>query len=210
MTDVFLPTLCNCGFDRATIFDATRVGCGADRGWLPHEAKILIATIIEKFGEPSMVTVRETSTAPAPDQSMTPQAHHTQLAQDTTMRSNDAFPSRFFKAAVLGNKPRPVIIDRLGNEELNGEDKYILYLRGERKQLVLNKTNWEAIEELHGDSEDWTGREIERYPDKTTYQGKRVACVRVRAATKPGKSTKSATFETSENAADGFDDPVDL
>lgn len=207
MTDVHSPMPCRCGCDRATIFDVTRVccaGCGGDRGQLPREANILIASITRKFGEPPMVTVRETSTIPAPDKSTITQAHQPNPTQDKTMKSVDAFPSRFFKAADLKNKPLHAVIDHLGNEDLNGEEKYVLYLRDQRKQLVLNKTNFEAIEELHGDSEDWPGHAIELFPDKTSYQGKRVPCVRVRAA------AKAKPAKASENPADDLDDPVDF
>ena len=208
MTDVYMPTPCQCGFDRATIYDVTRIrciGCGVDRGLLPREATILIASITAKFGEPPVVTVRKSSTLPAPDRPTTTTAHHTPTQQDKTMKSADAFPSRFFKALNLKSKPRRVVIDRVGHEELNDEEKHILYFRDEPKQLVLNKTNWETIEELHGDSEDWPGQAIELFADKTTYQGKRTDCVRVRAATK-AKPVKPST----ENPADGFDDPIDL
>lgn len=131
------------------------------------------------------------------------------------MRSNTAFPSRFFKAIDLKNRSLRVVIDRLGNEDLNGEDKHILYFRNEQKQLILNKTNWETIEELYGDSEDWAGQEIDLFPDKTSYQGKRVACVRVRGVSKPAAkpAAKSVAKPTqSENPADPWDDPapVDL
>jgi hypothetical protein len=67
MTDVFLSTPCQCGFDRATIYDVSRircVGCNCDRGLLPREALILVATITQKFGEPPVVVVRQSSTIP--------------------------------------------------------------------------------------------------------------------------------------------------
>ena len=214
MTDVYMPTPCQCGFDRAVIFDVNRircVGCGADRGLLPREATILIATITAKFGEPPTVTIRKTSTAPAPEQPTNTSAHTPQTEQGTTMKSSDAFPSRFFKALNLKNKPRRVVIDHVGHEELNDEEKHILYFRDEPKQLVLNKTNWETIEELHGDSEDWPGQAIELFADKTTYQGKRTDCVRVRAATKakPAKSTRKNRATASTTRRSIFDATAD-
>ena len=127
------------------------------------------------------------------------------------MRSDAAFPSRFIKALDVP-KPRRVIIDQLSPEKLNGEEKHVLSFQNEQKLLVLNRTNWEAIEDLFGDSDDWPGQTIELYADRTTYQGKRVPCVRVRGVSKPATTRSAAKSAQSENPADDFDDPapVDL
>lgn len=215
MTDVFLPTPCQCGFDRATIHDVIRikcVGCGCNRGLLPREATILIATITAKFGAPPEVVVRKSSTAPAPEQPTNPSAQLNTPHEDPNMRTSDAFPSKYFKAGDLHGKSRRVVIDQLGSETLNGETKPVLHLRDE-KSLVMNRTNFEMCEELHGDSDDWPGKAIELYPDKTTFQGRRVDCVRVRGVAKPAaKAAKPAKASASENPADDFynDDPADL
>lgn len=61
-----------CGTDQAIALGLLRSDVSArplhwplSRPWLvPREANVLIATITKKSGEPSMVTVRETSTVP--------------------------------------------------------------------------------------------------------------------------------------------------
>ena len=52
--------------------------------------------------------------------------------------------------------------------------------------MVLNKTNGQILaEEFGDDSEDWLGKVVEIYPDKTTFAGKLVSCLRLRAPTPP-------------------------
>jgi hypothetical protein len=97
------------------------------------------------------------------------------------MRSSDAFPSRFLKCADLKGRAHQFIMGEVNSEVLGGEDKLVLYFQNYKKGLVLNKTNFDAIEEVYGDSDDWVDQPIVLYPDKTQFQGKRVDCVRARA-----------------------------
>jgi len=84
------------------------------------------------------------------------------------MRSGDAFPSKYLRAADIKGREVPVYLDRLEHEEMaDGEMKYVLYFHGKIKGLVLNKTNWDAIEEAYGDSEDWPGKPARLFTVKT-------------------------------------------
>ena len=103
------------------------------------------------------------------------------------MRTHQAFPSRYLKAVSLNGKPLRVTIDRLENEEIGGEEKFVIYFQERDQGLALNKTNFESLEYLHGDSDEWPGKMVELYPNHTSYQGKRVPCIRVRAASKDGQ-----------------------
>jgi hypothetical protein len=47
------------------------------------------------------------------------------------------------------------------------------------KPMVCNRTNFEAIEEAFGDSDDWAGHKIKIFCVATSYQGKRVDGIRV-------------------------------
>ena len=61
------------------------------------------------------------------------------------------------------------------------QEKPVLYFRGKQKGLVLNKTNGNAIAELHGEEmDDWPGKEITIFPTTTEYKGKRADCIRIK------------------------------
>ena len=94
------------------------------------------------------------------------------------MRGADVFPSKYLKTGDLqGHKVR-VLMASVQMEDLNDENKPVLYFHGKEKGLVLNKTKWNSIADLYGDdSDDWEGKPIVLAPGKTTYQGKRVDCI---------------------------------
>ena len=53
------------------------------------------------------------------------------------------------------------------------------------KGLVCNKTNFMVIAEICGqDTKDWTGKQIEIYPDMVAFRGKVSESVRVRSVPK--------------------------
>jgi hypothetical protein len=61
------------------------------------------------------------------------------------------------------------------------EEKLTLTFEGEKKKLVINRTNFDVIAEALGDDTDnWLGETIQLYADKTRLGGKVVPCVRVR------------------------------
>ncbi len=101
------------------------------------------------------------------------------------MRINDAFPSRFLKAADLNGRKVLLRMSHVEMEDVAGtgpdSTKPVLYFKGKKKGLVLNVTNANTIEEVYGDDTDkWEDRQIELYPTKTEFQGKVVPCLRVR------------------------------
>ena len=76
---------------------------------------------------------------------------------------NEAFPSKYWKASDLSPRGKVFKIAKLQLERvgLDQEEKYVLFFKGEDKQLILNITNWDAIAEFCGaDSDTWTGRDI--------------------------------------------------
>ena len=96
----------------------------------------------------------------------------------------EVFPSKFIKADDLDGKAITFTIDRISIEELGEqrERKPVVFFRETRGGLVLNRTRWDAIEDLFGsDSDQWVGKSLQLYPSKTSFGGKRVACVGVRA-----------------------------
>jgi len=96
------------------------------------------------------------------------------------MRSNEAYPSKYLKSADVKAKQMIATISQVAMETV-GQDKKekpVIYLET-GKPIVCNRTNFEAIEEAFGDSDDWVGKKIKVYCAPTSYQGKRVDGIRI-------------------------------
>jgi len=100
------------------------------------------------------------------------------------MKFNEAFPSKYLKAADVPF-PRTMRIKGSRQEEV-GPDKdlrMILYFDNEPKGLVLGKTTWQQVEIVTGmdDTDHWNGQSIELHQDLTRNpQGQQVPCIRIR------------------------------
>lgn len=107
------------------------------------------------------------------------------------MKGTDVFPSKYLRAGDLDGHEPIVTIDRVVMETIGDDRKSVVYFKGKDKGLVLNKTNWNAIEDITGeeDSDNWRGHKIKLVTRKVEYQGKRVPAVRIEepttAAAKP-------------------------
>jgi len=99
------------------------------------------------------------------------------------MKSSDVFPSTYLKAADIAGHEPVVTISKVEMTDLGDDRKPVAYFAGKDKGLVLNKTNFAAIEEITGeaDTDDWTGHKIKLFVAKVEYQGKRVPAIRVDA-----------------------------
>lgn len=96
------------------------------------------------------------------------------------MRINDAFPSKYLAAADLNGKTITVTIDTIQMEEVGEDHKPVVYFRGAKKGMVLNKTNASTISRMHGqDTDDWIGKRISIWPTQTDFRGDTVPCIRV-------------------------------
>jgi hypothetical protein len=107
---------------------------------------------------------------------------------------DEAFPSRFLKAADLSGKPRIVKIVAANEEDLKDlqgqqQKKTVVYFCGMKKSLPLNKTNFEALTRITGedDSNDFPGHTVLMLPTKTEMAGKTVDCIRFEEV--PAKKT---------------------
>jgi hypothetical protein len=102
-------------------------------------------------------------------------------------KRDEVFPSKYLKAGDLKGTPITVTIVSAPIETLKTPDgredtKTVLYFCGAKKNLPLNRTNWDAVANICGDdSDDWPGHKIELYPATTEMKGKVVDCIRVRA-----------------------------
>jgi hypothetical protein len=97
---------------------------------------------------------------------------------------SEAFPSRFFKAADIPREGLVLQIAKVEREKVgpDQENKWVVYFKGQEKQLVLNGTNWDltAAALREDDSDNWIGKKIELYATKTQFGSKLVDCIRVR------------------------------
>jgi hypothetical protein len=93
------------------------------------------------------------------------------------MRSKDAFPSKFLRSADAKTRPIIAVISHLKMQPVGqGQDqkqKPVLHLEG-AKPMVLNRTNFEILEEAFGDSDDWSGHKIKIKCVRTQFDGKTV------------------------------------
>jgi hypothetical protein len=131
------------------------------------------------------------------------------------MNRNDAFPSRFFKAEDVKDKPAVVTIASVITERIgqDNQEKLIMLFEDSKKQLVINATNFDAIAEITGedDSDNWAGYRIALVPKRVDFAGKKVDAIRVRAAAQAPKtpakhSESSPTFGDEPPPVESEDD----
>ena len=123
---------------------------------------------------------------------------------------NEAFPSRYWKASDLPPRGKAFKVAKLQLEKVgpDQQEKYVLFFRGEDKQLVLNITKWDAIAEFCGaDSDTWPGKDIVLYPGKTTFGGKTVDCIMVRRPNPPQSTPVARRPQPEEPPPDEDGDP---
>jgi hypothetical protein len=96
------------------------------------------------------------------------------------MRSSQIFQSKFLKSTDVKAKPLIATISYLAFESV-GQDKQqkpVLYFET-GKPIVVNRINFETIEDAFGDSDDWPGHKVKVYCAPTSFQGRRVDGIRV-------------------------------
>ena len=98
------------------------------------------------------------------------------------MKVDDAFPSKYLKSDDIGDRFEHAVIENCQMEELrDGERKPVLYFQNKKKGMVVNRINWDNLSLLYGeDSDDWIGKEILIYTERTSFQGKTTLGLRVR------------------------------
>jgi len=88
-----------------------------------------------------------------------------------TLRIDDAFPSKYIRAADLENRTHRLTIENITIETLtsNGKDeeKPAVWFKGRKKGWVLNKTNALELAGRYGnDMEKWFGLDVELFAMK--------------------------------------------
>jgi hypothetical protein len=102
------------------------------------------------------------------------------------MKTSEVFPSRFVKAADIGDKEITVSIAKVTIEEVGDDQKPVAFFKESPKGLVLNRTNWDRIAYIAGndDSDSWPGMRVSLYTELVTFGGKTGPAVRVRPPSK--------------------------
>lgn len=101
------------------------------------------------------------------------------------MNIDAAFPSKYLKAADIGDGDLPltikeVVIENIGQGE-DIETKPILYFVETEKGLVLNKTNSNTIKGLYtAETDAWAGKMIALFATEVDFAGKQTLALRVR------------------------------
>lgn len=124
------------------------------------------------------------------------------------MKRDEAFPSKYLKAADIPEEGRVFTIKDVEEEDFKQdgitETKVLLYFRECEKGLILNKTNGNTVFDLCGeDTDDWPGKKIKLITGVTTFNGKTVDCIRV--STKPVAARKAAPVPVASEADDEDD-----
>jgi hypothetical protein len=99
------------------------------------------------------------------------------------MRISQTFASRYFKASDLSGEEMLATISHVAEEEV-GQDrqpKPVLYLNGQQKGIVLNRTNAERLAaKLGDDTKDWKGAHVELYSEPVNFEGRKMDGLRLR------------------------------
>ena len=97
------------------------------------------------------------------------------------MNINDAFPSKYLKAADLQEREIPVVIGRIEMETLGTDRRMLIYFNGKEKALVCNITNAKNIAKGYGQNTDgWIGKTIVLFEAMVDFKGESVPAIRVK------------------------------
>ena len=110
----------------------------------------------------------------------------TPFSQQQNFDVGALYAGTYVKADDLNGKTYNAVIGGVERVEIPETDgsirpKAAVALQGWPAKLLLNKTNFETIAGAYGrQSAGWIGKQLEVYPDTTSFSGRTVPCVRVR------------------------------
>ena len=124
------------------------------------------------------------------------------------MRVKDMFPRRWMVGADLAGKDFTLQIDAVQQEQIQvqggkKEPRWVLYFKGAKKGLILNRTIAEQIAGVVGSEEtqDWGGKVITIYPVEMKVAGEQRVGIRVRKpAAGAAAHTEALDHEEEEDA----------
>lgn len=107
------------------------------------------------------------------------------------------FPGRFVKSADLLGKDVTLIIRHVKAEKIDDKQKAVIGFEGTSKEMVMNRTNAEAIKLMFGrETNDWIGKRVTFFPAtiKDPFGDGEVGALRVRGSPEITKAM-SATVQ---------------
>lgn len=125
------------------------------------------------------------------------------------MKINEIYKGKFLKAEQLKTGPgtyKTLVLTIEGasmHQFDDGKDQIVLSFEGSDQQLGLSKTTAMQVAEIAGsdDTDDWVGKEIELFVDKTVrFKGTLTPSIRVRV---PSKGKKATATEAPPDDEDG-------
>jgi hypothetical protein len=112
---------------------------------------------------------------------------------------NEAFPSKYLKAADLQKRQVAVVISHAQFEQIGSDNKLVLYFQGKQKGVVMNKTNAGVIANAYGDeTEDWAGKPVTLFEAMVEYQGKLAPAIRMmipNSGVRPAPAARASSAE---------------
>ena len=133
---------------------------------------------------------------------------------------SESFSGKWLNATDVPRQGLRTTIVEITEEDIGqGQDKktkLVLWLKGQEKGLVLNKTNGGILAELYGDETDlWNGKRVVIKTQKVEYQGRRVDGIRVdedairrsRSPRPPAAAARKPAPALTQEEANGNDDP---
>jgi len=120
------------------------------------------------------------------------------------MNISNVFPSKYLKAADIGDHKPVLTIDRVELETLGqGKDADtcpIIYFVGKEKGLVCNKTNANTLTSFFGEeTDDWHGKRVKLMTAPVNYAGKLTMALRFSPEPVPQVDTKGAKVQETED-----------
>jgi hypothetical protein len=139
-------------------------------------------------------------------------------SKEHSMRANEAFPSKYLKSSDVKDRPRVAVISHIERETIgegkDAKEKHVLYFEGDTKPMVLNRTNWDTLEEAFGDSDDWPAHKVKIKTARTQFQGKpvdgiRLDAIRPKPALKEDLNDEIPDFDKNSKKKASADDEED-
>src|SRR5689334_24025343 len=108
--------------------------------------------------------------------------HHMEI---TMGKGREVYGGNYLNVDDLEGRPLTVTVTGVEWKSMrDGTEKLCIYFQEVKsgKGLLLNKTNWRELTHIAGTDDEfkWGNLRCELYPTTVDYQGKRVACIRIR------------------------------
>jgi len=98
----------------------------------------------------------------------------------------DLMPSRFYKTEDVADAPIQLTIKAITKEEVTFQGKQpekltIVHFNETDRQMIAKTTVLTTLKDMFGTPSACVGKPVELFKDKTTFGGKKVDCLRLRA-----------------------------